>query len=370
MSRPPLISPTSSEDKTNPRRKPPAPRRRLTILLLLVAVALACGWAATVSLILGRPDVFGYERSRDLRPSEAALDATGAALASTQAQVSTFDAALQTLARDAQSTRAAQLDRERQLDGTQTQQAVYADFTRTAVANRNAQQATQSALDAAATLNAINQLATQAALAFQVTQTALAGNLWTPIPTAPPNIVMIDGGFDNRSESLAWSGLPPNAAWALSGDGGLLARVDHAVLLTSADTGVRYTVEAQYRPASADADLDLLFAVSGGGYGVRAYYVGGQVTSVALFRFEAGALADPAGLAVRDAQVITFASGALTADVIDLRVEVNGAAARVLLNGQQVLISELPDAPATGAAGVHVPQGTALLRLVAQRVQP
>jgi hypothetical protein len=366
------VSTTSSEDKTNPRRKtPPAPRRRLTILLLIVTVLLVCGWTATIMVIIGRPDVFGYERARDQRPIEAALAATGAALASTLAQVSTNDAAVQTVVRDLQATRAVQFERDQQLQGSETQQSVYADFTRTAVANLNAQQATQSALGAAATLTAINQLATQAALDFQVTQTALAAKFWTPAPTAPPNIVTIDGGFDNRSESLAWSGLPPNAAWALSGDGGLLARVDHAALLTTApESGGRYSVEALFRPGSANADLNLLFGVSGGGYGVRVYYVDGRVTSVALFAFDAGALADPAGLIVRDSQVITFASGTLAADLIDLRAEIEGAGVRVLVNGQQALIAELPGPPERGAAGVHVPQGTALLRLVVQAMEP
>lgn len=364
MSRPPLIS----KEKTNPRRPAPRPKRARTLILSVFMLLLMCGWSATIVIIIGRPDIIGYERVRDARQTDSAIQGTVGALALTAdtigTQIVTQGIGLQEQYRQIQETRSALEIREQRAQATETQQILYAQFTQTANANFNAQQATQSALDAAATVSAINQLATQARQSFDATQTAIAGSWWTPAPTAPPNIAIIEGGFENLSENSTWQGLPPTSAWALVNGNALAAQNDAATLLTSrTDFGASYTVQARFQPSSVNTDVNLLFGLTDGGaaYGLRAYYVDGRVISIVLFRFERATLGDPLGLPVTESQIVEIVSGDLVTGIIDLRVQVSGADVTAFIGAQQVITATLERSPIQGAAGVQAKTGTQVI---------
>lgn len=367
--RPPLVPP---EQKLPPRYVAPSKaQRRIIALLVMLVFLMALGIVTAVVIVVGRPELIGLERQRDLAQTELAIESTRSAFVLTEAFLVTEAARQQAAGIGLQATQAALVNRENRVQGTETQQAVNADITRTAVADSSFRQATESALNASATQAALAALATRVQQDFVATQTAIAGGLWTPVPTAPPNIIVIDSGYANTPERLQNTALPPNRVWSQT-SAGLVAQVDHAALLTRADSfGRNYTVFVDFTPApDAATSYDVLFGVreTGDSYGVRVFHSRGRISAVQLFRFEYRWLAGGDGIPVTSAQVLDGLTGDLaSADSVSLRVQMIGGLVNVVVNNATLLSATLDGVTELrGAVGVQFNAGARLQRLTVE----
>jgi len=357
----PPVRPTSSP----PPAQSSGARRGLFIVLLMLAVLLSLGLAALTYLVFDRPQTLGLARVGDLRQTDAAISGTLSALEATDAAIGGLATQVQGQFQNLSATQAALQNQQAQLIATLTQRAVQDIATLTSIAQNNQQQATQSALNMAATQTAIASLAAQAQQNFQATQTALAANLPTPQPTASPNIVLIDSGFENLSESAGWDGLPPNTAWAQQGADSLVAQVNAATLLTRGASSSAYTVTTNLS-APAESLIDVLLSVdrnTGGlSYGVRLTVQGGLITRARFFVFDAVALNDPNGLTLNDTQVLADRSGlGILAERVTVEAIVSGGTTNVMIGGQAIFA--LTGSPPANSVGIQAAAGTRIFRL-------
>lgn len=346
-------------------QKPSTARRAFFILLLLLAVILSLGLATITYVVLNRPESIGLARITDLQQTDTAVASTLGALQATRSAFDGLSTQVQSQFQNLSATQAALQSGQDALRATQTQSIVQALMTQTAVVAANQQQATQSAINRAATQTAIANLAAQAERDFQATQTALAGGLPMAMPTGAPNIILIDQGFNNLSETSQWSGLPPTTTWAQQGSDALVALVDAATLLARGSTRPDYTLRASLTPPT-DSVTDLLMGVNmdnatAPAYGIRITTRGGIVTSVEVFSFTAPMLGDAGGLRYSDAlgtrDGLNINATALLAEV----QVVSGGMTTIRLNGQTILLftGTLP----AGHVGIQAARGTQVYRL-------
>ena len=175
QSKPSLLPEEKSKRSTQPaQRIRPQQRRKkrrgcASIMLLLLTMFLSVVLVAITAIVLYNPNLLGLEEERDLalteiahQNTESALELTGESLNAT----AKFNAQ-QVL--EVNSTLSA-------FSIQRTQIARDTIATETAIANQNAQQATQSALEFQATQAEFDRIATQSELNYQSTQAYLNQN--------------------------------------------------------------------------------------------------------------------------------------------------------------------------------------------------
>jgi hypothetical protein len=364
------------------------PRASL-ILLWLVVITLLAALGAVVAVAFMRPElviaILPNNPAQTATSEWAAIQQTQQALQQRAAELQLTEQANGQVAIDLAATQAALDNRQDLLDQTETQSALNALATRTAVALSNEQQATRVALDYAATQAALNQIATQVELNYAATRAALdqaaesaaagvptqpppASSL-TPSPTAiAPNSTTagtIDDSFPGGSISGGMWSFDPND-WTVSDDGVLTAGGPGGWLLTRRADFTDYTLEVWLTPlVDIEGFYHIIFsAVSDSdGIAARLYHNGQQVTTVGLYAFDTDLIQEDFMIPSNRLRAITtVAAATIDARELYMRVEVHGQQVNVIVNDGEIINTQLPVAR-SGAIGLEVPVGTRLNRL-------
>jgi hypothetical protein len=343
------------EEATQPRTK----RNRIRILLWLLVLLMLITIATLVTLITLQPNLVGLMPIADFSRTNSAVQSTAIALQATD-QIN-LQRGL-----DLQNTEAALGNFASRLAQTETQQVINGNTTSTAIALANAAQATQAAQDFQGTQSALRQESTRIQQQFEATQTALAQRFATIEANRPAeNVTLLNGNFVRGVESAEQ--ITPSIAWGTSDTGTLIAQADNATaLLRPATTPPNYTINARITPKREAANYDVLLGVieGGGGYTLRLYHNGTQLTGAALLPINSAEFINPNGLPVDDSTAVAVIRDlTLTASELAVEILVNGTEVRATVNGLTLFTTQIPDLSA-GMIGVQLREESQLQTLL------
>ncbi|TVR23655.1 MAG: hypothetical protein EA396_02915 [Anaerolineaceae bacterium] len=271
--------------------------------------------------------------------------------------------------------------REAEFAFNQTQVALDALATVTAVAIENEAQATAAALAFVGTQAAFEAEATRVEQAFAGTQAALAAEATAAAmgfdadaDAAPfsadsfdaPTLTAVPFGTDGAfvaADGGRWR-LDDATGWALNPDGTISTRADGAVI-RSADEALRdYTLNLTIAPA-VDGDyyalLRLPSAPDERGLALRVTYDERVVTGATIITYNAADLRD--GGILGNGSGVLFSATPDAQTMLEIRVVVTGTRATIRLNDAVIFQTEIDGLNAASAVGWQLPAGARIGRL-------
>ncbi|MDX2075237.1 MAG: hypothetical protein SFZ02_02310 [bacterium] len=363
---------------------PPPPKKRKRgfrwMVWMLLAV-LTLGLGTGTAVLVARPDIYGLEFRGNLTLTAGAISQTESAL----------DGTARANAQTSRDNLATSTALSEQLGGVVAQQTGIAQDqinTQTAVAEVNAQNATQAAINFQNTQVAANQQATQVALDFAMTQSALNQNATqialdfstqvasiptpitptiTPIPTNTPSL---QDSFIGGVDASQWR-FASVADWGFHAGGGLIATRDGSWLITQQSDYSQYRLDAVIQPLATASDYFFVLNIGANGdnVAVRFSFDGAQMVGVSIVTFVIDDFLGDSGLLGRTLpELITLPlTIAKTRQNIALSVSVNAQTITITIDASSALTYTLPTPISPGAAGIQLPQGTILETILVLR---
>lgn len=361
------------EERRLPRRRGASVAMWVTLVLLSLTLVTVTG------IILYRPTILGVEAGDDLTATAVEISRTESALDVTAVYLNTFVDAIQMTGEALDERSSSLLQRGAELDQRETQSALNAIATQTAVAAANAQRATQAALEFENTQTAFDRMATQVELDYQGTQAALnrdatavalgfatnaapAEDVLTQTPTPTQNAIpLFDEGSSLGSTAAIWR-FSDAVDWDLGSGGALVAQRTGAWLLTESTVFTDYELTltlAQTANIATEFFVLLNIPENGDGFALRLSHNGTRITAAGLFAANLDQITGENGLfgmnltAIRAVQV-----GQETGPELNLTISTRNGRVQVQEGGTVVLDISLDTPPPAGAVGVQIAAGS------------
>ena len=376
QSKPSLLPEEKSKRSTQPaQRIRPQQRRKkrrgcASIMLLLLTMFLSVVLVAITAIVLYNPNLLGLEEERDLalteiahQNTESALELTGESLNAT----AIFNAQ-QVL--EVNSTLSA-------FSIQRTQIARDAIATETAIANQNAQQATQSALEFQATQAEFDRIATQSELNYQSTQaylnqnaTAIALGFATApagsgelIDASPPPPPLFNEGFSSSVENGFWS-LSSPSDWRLDDREHLIAQRNGAWILTQRTDFANYAVNVTFQPPIVSESYQYILLNTNDSTGtltLELYFSGGNLSALGLYTITPNQITEATYLSAQNKNALhAVQTNIPIGDTVNVQVDIRNGRIGVFINASATMEVTLTSMPPAGAVGAYLSENTRL----------
>jgi len=360
-------------------------------LLLVLSLTLV----TTVVVLVYQPEIIGLQQEADLTRTAVGYVATQDSLVGTADALGQTQIAVNMTAQanivgefSNQSTRAALNNESALLSGRETQSARDFAATQNAIAQENARQGTQAALDFSGTQSAFERQATQVELDYQGTQAALNQNATAValgFSTAPPSAQdiidstpspppLFNEGFSNGLSAGLWNASSPTD-WGLSADGlSLVALTTPAWLLTQNANFATYRADFRLSAVTPPTPsfyyvlLNLPASTDTNGVVLELFHDGAQVTAVSAFRVNRTQINAEESLSSQNLTAMQGLQTMIPAEnELYIQVDVSASRLTVFINQMNALSIGLEAPLPAGALGVYLPQGAGVSNIAILR---
>ena len=376
QSKPSLLPEEKGKRSTQPAQRIRPPQRRkkgrgcASIMLLLLTMFLSLVLVAVTAIVLYNPNLLGLEEERDLALTEISHQNTESALVLTSESLNAAAVFNAQQVLDVNSTISA-------FSIQRTQIARDAIATETAIANQNAQQATQSALEFQATQAEFDRLATQSELNYQSTQaylnqnaTAIALGFATApagsgelVDASPPPSPVFNEGFSSNVESGFWS-LSAPSDWRLDEREQLIAQRNGAWIVTQRTDFDNYAVNVTFQPpivAESYQYILLNTTESTGGLTLELYFSGGNLSAIGLYQITPNQINEATYLSAQNKNALHAIQTSIPiGDTVNVQVDIRNGRIGVFINASAIMEVTLTSMPPAGAVGAYLSESTRL----------